>query len=186
MAVPASFAAFQKLFEDSTSLFPNQRQKDNAPEGAKEEEPEERREAETEHNPERQARVLSYAADAILADLHEQENLRDAVIDTLPNPRNNTLLFVINPTLEATEDLIDFLSEHPRIKKFALGARKLTDGERVRAVKIKVVEVDDECDSPTKEGEEEKEKEQDQMKSLDNGDGSDMALKSAFDFQVPR
>jgi hypothetical protein len=185
MAVPASFAAFQKLFEDSTSLFPAQRQKDNEPE--KEEEPEEKPEEEADrHNPERQARVLSYAADAILSDLHEKENLRDAVVDTLPNPRNNSLLFIINPTLEATEELIDFLSEHPRIKKFALGARKLTDGERVRAVKIKVVEVDDECDSPTKEGEEEKDKEQEQMKSLDNGDGTDMALKSAFDFQVPR
>lgn len=177
MAVPASFVAFQKLFEDSTSLFPDQRKKDNAP---AREEPEEEEDPNARHNPERQARVLSYAADAILADLHEQENLRDAVIDTLPNPRSNTLLFVINPTLEATEELIDFLSEHPRIKKFALGARKLTDGERVRAVKIKVVEVDDECDAPDKEGEEEKEKEQDTLKSLDNGDGSDMALNNAF------
>jgi hypothetical protein len=182
MAVPASFAAFQKLFEDSTSLFPDQRKKDNLTAREKRTGPEEEEipDEETEHNPERQARVLSYAADAILADLHEQENLRDAVIDTLPNPKNNTLLFVVNPTLEATEELIDFLSEHPRIKKFALGARKLTDGERVRAVKIKVIEVDDECDSPDKEGEEEKEKEQDQMKSLDNGDGSDMALNSGF------
>jgi hypothetical protein len=183
MAVPASFAAFQKLFEDSTSLFPAQRQKDNAPERGRELGPENEREG---NNPERQGRVLSYAADAILADLHEKENLRDAVIDTFPNPGNNSLLFVINPTLEATEELIDFLSEHPRIKKFALGARKLNDGERVRAIKIKVVEVDDECDSPTKEGEDEKEKEQSQMKSLDNGDGTDSALKSAFDFQVPR
>jgi hypothetical protein len=179
MAVPASFAAFQKLFEDSTSLFPAQRQKDNASDREKGEQPENERER---NNPERQGRVLSYATDAILADLHEKENLRDAVIDTFPNPGNSSLLFIINPTLEATEDLIDFLSEHPRIKKFALGARKLNDGERVRAVKIKVVEVDDECDSPTKEGEEEKEKEQDQLKSLDNGDGSDTSLKSAFDF----
>jgi hypothetical protein len=179
MAVPVSFVAFQKLFEDSTSLFPDQRKKDRT---AREElnEPEEEEDPKAEHNPERQARVLSYAADAILADLHEQENLRDAVIDTLPNPRNNTLLFVVNPTLEATEELIDFLSEHPRIEKFALGARKLNDGERVRAVKLKVVEVDDECDSPDKEDEENKEEEQDQMKSMDNGDGSDMALSSGF------
>jgi hypothetical protein len=181
MVVPASFAAFAKLFEDSTSLFPDQRQKDNRTAREKEQRPEEKPEAGTEHNPERQARVLSYAADAILSDLHEQENLRDAVIDTLPNPRNNTLLFVINPTLEATEELIDFLAEHPRVKKFALGARKLNDGERVRAVKIRVVEVDDECDSPDKEGEEEKEKEQDQIKSLgDTGDGSDTSLTSNF------
>jgi hypothetical protein len=180
MAVPASFVAFQKLFEDSTSLFPDQRKKDNLTAREKRSEPEEPEDPKAEHNPERQARVLSYAADAILADLHENENLRDAVIDTLPNPGNNTLLFVVNPTLEASEELIDFLSEHPRIEKFALGARKLTDGERVRAVKIKVVEVDDECDSPDKEGEEEKEKEQDSMKALDNGDGSDMALNSGF------
>jgi hypothetical protein len=180
MAVPASFAAFQKLFEDSTSLFPDQRKKDNLTAREKRSEPEEPEDPEAEHNPGRQARVLSYAADAILADLHENENLRDAVIDTLPNPRNNTLLFVVNPTLEATEDLIDFLSEHPRIKKFALGARKLNDGERVRAVKIKVVEVDDECDSPDKEGEEKKEEEQSSMKSLDNGDSTDMALNSGF------
>jgi len=180
MAVPASFAAFQKLFEDSTSLFPSQRAKDNTPEREGERGPEETPEEEAANNPERQGRVLSYAADAILADLHEEENLRDAVIDSLPNPRNNSLLFIINPTLDATEELIDFLSEHPRIKKFALGARKLADGERVRAVKIKVVEVDDECDSPTKEGEEEKEKEQSQMKSLDNGDGSDTSLTSNF------
>ena len=177
MAVPASFVAFQKLFEDSTSLFPDQRKKDNNPDRGRDKEEED---PQAEHNPERQARVLSYAADAILADLHENENLRDAVIDTLPNPRNNTLLFVVNPTLEASEELIDFLSEHPRVEKFALGARKLTDGERVRAVKIKVVEVDDECDSPDKEDEENKEEEQDQMKSLDNGDGTDMALNSAF------
>ena len=181
MVVPASFAAFAKLFEDSTSLFPDQRQKDNRPARDKEVEPEQNPEAEGPPNPERQARVLSYAADAILSDLHEQENLRDAVIDTLPNPRNNTLLFVINPTLEATEELIDFLSEHPRIRKFALGARKLADGERVRAVKIQVVEVEDECDSPDKEGEEEKKREQDQIKSLgDTGDGSDTSLTSNF------
>jgi hypothetical protein len=180
MAVPASFAAFAKLFEDSTSLFPDQRQKDNRPAREQDREPE-REPENADHNPERQARVLSYAADAILSDLHEQENLRDAVIDTLPNPRNNTLLFVVNPTLEATEELIDFLSEHPRVKKFALGARKLTDGERVRAVKIRVVEVDDECDSPDKEGEEEKEREQNQIKSLgDTGDGSDTSLTSNF------
>jgi hypothetical protein len=181
MAVPASFRAFQKLFEDSTSLFPAQRAKDNTPGKEEEEgEPEEAPEEEAGRNPERQARVLSYAADAILADLHEAENLRDAVIDSLPNPKNNSLLFIINPTLDFTEDLIDFLAEHPRIKKFALGARKLDDGERVRAVKLKVVEVDDECDSPTKEGEEEKEKEQNQMKSLDDGDGSETSLTSNF------
>src|SRR4029077_9669587 len=102
MAVPASFAAFQKLFEDSTSLFPDQRKKDNLTAREKRSEPEEPEDPEAEHNPERQARALSYAADAILADLHENENLRDAVIDTLPNPRNNTLLFVVNPTLEAS------------------------------------------------------------------------------------
>ena len=180
MAVPASFSAFQKLFEDSTSLFPAQRQKDNRPAREGERGPEETPEEEIGRNPERQARVLSYAADAILADLHEAENLRDAVVDSLPNPANNSLLFIINPTLDATEELIDFLSEHPRIKKFALGARKLSDGERVRAVKIKVVEVDDECDSPNKEGEEEKQKEQSQMKSLDSGDGSDTSLTSNF------
>jgi hypothetical protein len=181
MAVPASFSAFQKLFEDSTSLFPDQRKKDNLSAREKKQRGEEPEESEAEkHNPERQARVLSYAADAILSDLHENENLRDAVVDTFPNPRNNTLLFVINPTLEASEELIDFLAEHPRVEKFALGARKLNDGERVRAVKLKVVEVDDECDSPDKEGEEDKEAEQDQLKSLDNGDGSDTSLNSTF------
>jgi len=180
MAVPASFIAFQKLFEDSTSLFPDQRKKDNDPSRGREREPEEELDPKAARNPERLVRILAYAADAILADLHEEENLRDAVIDTLPNPRNNTLLFVINPTLEASEELIDFLSEHPRVEKFALGARKLTDGERVRAVKIKVVAVDDECDSPDKEDEENKEEEQEQMKAMDNGDGTDMALNSAF------
>jgi hypothetical protein len=162
MAVPRSFAAFQKLFEalpEPEATTPPA-------------------EPDLDPNTERRQRSLGYATDAILADLHDQENLRDAVINSIPNLENNSVILIINPTVDAAEELIDFLSNHPRVKRFALGARKRADGERVRAVKLDVVETDDESDPPDAEDREKKEEEQNNLKS--SSEEEDQPLSNSF------
>ena len=150
MAVPHSFRAFQRLFEDiGDPVLPEPETGEPATSD------EERTDRE-----ERTEKILGIACDAILADLHDNETLRDAVISSIPNPVSKTLLFVINPTLDLTEDLFDFLDDHPRIKRWAPGARRLDTGERIRAVKILPVPVDDECTSPDSDLEAQKEQEQ--------------------------
>jgi hypothetical protein len=150
MAVPNSFAAFQRLFEDiGDPTLPE-------PDAAAPEAPESKRPA----REERVEKILSIACDAILADLHDNEMLRDAVISSLPNPASKTILLIINPTLDVTEDLFEFLDDHPRIKKWTPAARKLDTGERIRAIKILPVPVDDECTSPDRDLEAQKSQEQ--------------------------
>jgi len=150
MAVPHSFAAFQRLFEDiGDPVLPE-------PEAGERKEPG----PERSDREERVEKILGIACDAILADLHDNEMLRDAVISSIPNPASKTLLFVINPSLDLTEDLFDFLDDHPRIKRWAPGARRLDSGERIRAVKILPVPVDDETTSPDSDLEAQKEQEQ--------------------------
>jgi hypothetical protein len=189
MGVPQTFLAFQKLFEqigdttdvkdDNGGLRKSWIVQHDAPDRTDKRDDLEARIAQ---DPNLQVRVLGFAADAILADLHNHELLRDAVMDSLPNTANNSLLFMINPTLDAVDPLIEFLREHPRIEKYALGARKLNDGERVRAIKIQVVPVEDECESPDSEAEDEKRKEQEMLAQLgaDDSNTQDVGLQSNF------
>src|ERR1700739_3240225 len=138
MAVPHSFRAFQRLFEDiGDPALPEPETGDRAEPGSE--------------RARRTEKILGNACDAILADLHGNEMLRDAVISSIPNPASKTLLLVINPTLDLTEDLFDFLDDHPRIRRWAPGARRLDSGERIRAVKILPVPVDDETTSPDRD-----------------------------------
>lgn len=154
MAIPRSFAAFQALFED---LNPTE-ETPLEPPGIPGDSLASTDDADVDSA--RRTKALSIATDAILADLHDQEGLRDAVIDSLPNLANGTVILIISPSLDATEELTDFLSEQPRIKRFALGARKLRNGDRIRAVKLEVVQTDDECDPPDEAGRLAKDQEQ--------------------------
>jgi hypothetical protein len=161
--IPKSFAAFQQLFEDLNPPpdvdYNSQEIERDVIDGDPQGEP-----GIDDADSARKEKALSFAIDAILADLHDQEGLRDAVVDSLPNLANGTVLLVINPSLDATEELTDFLSGQPRIKRFALGARKLKDGERVRAVKLQVLELDDECDPPDEAHQQSRDQEQGNFK----------------------
>lgn len=167
--VPKSFSAFQQLFEDSQL---SGEVVEPAP-------PPEPVEPFSDPEKEHKEKILAYATDAILADLHDQEGLRDAVINSLPNITNGTVLLVISPTLDDVESLIDFISNHPRIKKFALGARKLQNGERVRAIKLSVVQTDDECEPPDEATSAAKEDEQETYKT-DSNEEDPNSLRTGF------
>jgi hypothetical protein len=153
MPVPKSFSEFQNLFESIPVEDPGATQ-------------------------ERNEKMLEIATSAILADLQRNENLRDAVIRAFPNLENNTVLLEINPTLEAIDVLVEFLSKHPRIERYALGARKRKDGERVRAIKLEVVEREDECEAP--DDEDEKKKEREQASYKDRSKEDDESLSTTF------
>jgi hypothetical protein len=171
-SVPNSFSAFQRLFEDigDPALL--------GPADAAETEEDD---SEGEN---RLEKILSIACDAILADLHDNENLRDAVISSIPSPASKTLLFIINPSLDLTEDLFDFLDDHPRIKKWAPGARKLANGERIRAVKILPVPVDDECTSPDSDLEAQKDQEQTALQNASE-EGDRIGISGTFSGSNP-
>jgi hypothetical protein len=166
-SVPNSFKAFQRLFEDIGDPALLEPADANAEEG------------EESDREDRVEKILSIAADAILADLHDNENLRDAVISSLPNPGSKTILLIINPSLDLTEDLFDFLDDHPRIKKWAPGARKLATGERIRAVKILPVPVDDECTSPDSDLEAQKDQEQSALRNASE-EGDRIGISGTF------
>jgi hypothetical protein len=164
MPAPKSFEAFRQLFEDIGDPALPEVDEPVGPEAERSD---------------RMENALSIACDAILADLHDNEMLRDAVISSVPNPVSKTFLLIINPSLDLTEDLFDFLDDHPRIKKWAPGARKLKTGERIRAVKILPVLVDDECTSPDHDLEAQKEQEQSALQAASE-EGDRIGISGTF------
>lgn len=168
MAVPKSFEAFRRLFEDiGDPALPE-------PDEEKEKEPE----TELDDKKQEIQDILEIACDAILADLHDNEMLRDAVISSIANVDNHSLMLIISPTLDMVSDLKDFLNEHPRIKKYAMGGRKI-NGEFVRVVKIEPVPVKDECDPPDPKDRKKKEQEQNELQQSASGE-EDSGLNSTF------
>lgn len=168
MALPKSFLAFQKIFE-SERLAEDQGQP---------------RDVDSDGNPEsneeaiRLKKVLGFSTDSILSAMHSQEPLRDAIIDSFPNLANKTVLLVVNPSLNDNKALHDFLSQHPKVKRFVFGARKLKNGERIRAVKIDVVESDDEYGEPNKKDPSEEE----EKDRLEPNKDEDQPLSKSFNF----
>lgn len=119
MRIPSSFYRFQslvaqgKLIEDS--VLPSKGPKKSSEKSA------------------------SYLCDYIMSTLISTDHLKDAVVDTIYNEKNGSILFVINNQIpeEALKLVVDFFKNIDLVDKVAFGKKRNPQtGDEIRLVKV--------------------------------------------------
>jgi hypothetical protein len=114
--VPSSFYAFQRVVEQAVPASGLGTTSSNVRVNANE-------------------KVLSFFCDQILSTLHGYENLRDAVVDSRANIKNNSLLLIINPEFKEMQSLVNAVRGMDSVGRIAYASRQFPNGT-VTALKL--------------------------------------------------
>lgn len=84
-------------------------------------------------------KTASLLCDIIQSTLHRDEELRDAIVDTRYNDTNDSLLLILNASLNKRRllRLASVLQSIPEIEAMSYSSRKDNNGSEIQLVKVK-------------------------------------------------
>lgn len=113
MKVPSSFYAFQRLFEEVGDPTNALREINTSPPSKKKQD------------------EASYFCDQIMSTVFTHENLRDAIVDSRYNSKNNSVLLLLNPEMDDPSELVELIGSMS-----AVAGVVYNEKEGVKAIKV--------------------------------------------------